>query len=322
MLGNFGLMKTGTKAFLITLIVGCIATLSCASAENAIKRGDEFYASGQYIKARQEYKKATAIDPEHSSAYYKIANAYLESGRLDLAESNYREAIRLVPTVPNPWPVLANHYYNRGNARLEADSLDSAEEDYNNALRLNPDLPDPYSNLGTFYYNQANLHLEAGQFNSAQTDYNNAIRLNPNYLDTNFKSRLDVAIKVEENAKKRQRAAAAAARERQRLARLITVSDMIEQWEANAVAFESKFFGRRAEVRGIVESVQERVLEAGYRITLRENFDTVDCNVVESNRSMVISLVQGQIVDVAGTVDDGFFGPDLYDCVVTHTVKK
>ena len=315
-------MKIGTKALLIALFVGCTATLSCASAEDAVIRGDEFFASGQYNKAIQEYAEALEIAPEHPSAYYKIGNAYLELGRLDLAESNYREAIRLAPTVPNPYPVLANHYYIRGNAHLETGYLNLAESDYNNALRLNPALP-PYSgDLGTHYFNRANVRLKEGQFHTAQTDYDKSVRLNPDFANTSFKSRLDAARDADKAAKERQRAAAAAARERQRLARLKTVSQIIGEYEANAIAFESKFFGKRTEVRGIVESVQERVLEAGYRITLRENFDTIDCNVVESDRSMVISLVQGQIVDVAGTVDDGLFGPDLYNCVVTRTVQE
>ena len=93
------------------------------------------------------------------------------------------------------------------------------------------------------------------------------------------------------------------------------VSHYIEMWEANSVAFESQYYGRRIVVRGKVESVSNRILE-GYRITMIENFDTMDCNVIPENRHMAISVSKGQYIVVTGTIDSGFLGPDLYDCTV------
>ena len=314
-------MKIVTPILLVMLIVSGIAALSCASAEDAIKRGDEHHKMGRYDKAIQEYVKALEIDPESASAYYGIGNAHLEAGRLAQAEDDYDKAIRLNPTLPDPYKVLSVHYYSRAKAHLEAGRLAQAEDDYDKAIRLNPTLPDLYNALSVHYYNRANVHLEAGRLTGAKNDYDKSVHLNPDFTNPRFKLRLDGAIWVDKAAKERQRAKDAAGREKQRLARVKAVSQIIGEYEANAVAFESKFYGERMEVTGIVDSVQERVLESGYRITLRENFDTIDCNVVESNRDMVISLARGQIIDVAGTVGDGIFGPDLYDCVVTHVTK-
>ena len=434
---HFGSVRIAFKAFLIALIVGCLATLSCASAKDAVIRGDEFFTSGQYDEAIEEYVKALEIDPEHASANYKIGNAYLEIGRLDLAESNYRTAIlinpdlpdpssglgifyytranghleagrpteaeadydkalHLNPDLPDPYSGLGTFYYTRANGHLEAKRPTEAEADYDKALRLNPDLPDPYSGLGTFYYTRANGHLEAGQAieaeadydkalhlnpdlpdpysglgtfyytranghlkakrpTKAEADYDRALRLNPNLLDpypnlskyyydrgnaytekqehelaefnlqkavrlnpanTSYKSKLDDVIEAVKELDSE--------RERQRIDSITTVGQLTDQWHENEVAFENKFIGKRIELIGYVGSVQSRTLEPGYRVTMREDFATVDCNVAESYRDKVASLKQGQIIEVTGIVDHGFIGPDLYDCLINrvHNVRN
>lgn len=94
------------------------------------------------------------------------------------------------------------------------------------------------------------------------------------------------------------------------------VSHYINKWEANSVSFENQYYGRRIVVRGKVESVSNRILEEGYRITMIENFDTMDCNVTPENRRMATSVSKDQYIVVTGTIDSGFLGPDLYDCTV------
>ena len=94
------------------------------------------------------------------------------------------------------------------------------------------------------------------------------------------------------------------------------VSHYIEMWEANGVAFESQYYGRHIVVKGKVDSVSNRILEEGYRITMVENFDTMDCNVTPENKHMATSVSKGQYIVAAGIIDSGFLGPDLYDCTV------
>ena len=203
-----------------------------------------------------------------------------------------------------------------------------AEADYSIALRLNPDLPDPYPALADAYYDLGIAYLERGALRLGKSYYEKAARMNPEYASPSHKSRFNAAIRVAEEliaevaiAMERQRAQAAA-RDKETLARARMVGQIIEEWRADADTFEDKFFGKRMAARGVVKSVRKRVFDTGYTITLEDGHYRIDCNVGEADQNILESIKTGQAVDVSGSVGSGLFGPDLYNCEVTHVVQN
>ena len=151
------------------------------------------------------------------------------------------------------------------------------------------------------YYNRGVAFFVNREYQLAKVNIQKAVKLNP--TNASYKSKLSEA---ETEA------------EAQRLKSMTTVGELMNLWHENEIAFEDKFFGKRIELLGLVESVQSRTLEPGYRVTMREDFSMVDCNLSESHRAKVANLKQGQIIEVTGTVDSGFIGPDLYDCQINR----
>lgn len=342
-------MRTISLTLMLTFVASSLLSFSCAPAEDAVKRGNDFLAASHYEDAIQEYTKAIELDPEFTDAYIALANVYLLRGNMrldenqyDLAESDYDEALRLNPNLPDPYGNLGISYYNRARGHFEGGQLVAAEADYKRALQLNPGLPDPYSDLGHHYYNQATRHLDDEQLIEAEADYKKALQLNPNLPDPYLilarayynrgvaffvnreyqlaKVNIQKAVKLNPtNASYKSKLSEAETEaEAQRLKSMTTVGELMNLWHENEIAFEDKFFGKRIELLGLVESVQSRTLEPGYRVTMREDFSMVDCNLSESHRAKVANLKQGQIIEVTGTVDSGFIGPDLYDCQINR----
>jgi hypothetical protein len=93
-------------------------------------------------------------------------NAYRDKN-YDAAITNYSEAIRLKPNVPEL-------YYNRGIAYYALNQYDRAITDYTDSIRLNP-------YYGAAYYYRGSGYYALNQYDRAITDYTEAIRLNPYY---------------------------------------------------------------------------------------------------------------------------------------------
>ena len=75
------------------------ALLSACGAENNVKKGDQFYAIGEYFDAAAEYKKAysrTAIKdkPKRAERAWKMAECYRHINYSAKAAGAYQNAIR------------------------------------------------------------------------------------------------------------------------------------------------------------------------------------------------------------------------------------
>ena len=297
-------------------------------------RGTAFLDKGNIDRARSDFDNALRLNPNLPDPYHALSIAYYDRGQsllgsdIDKARSDFDNALRLSPDLPDPYHTLANAYYDRADASLEVELPELAEADYNIALQLNPDLPDPFPALADAYYNLGIAYLERGGLRLGKSYYEKAVRMNPEYANPQYKSRYNAAVRVAEELIKevailmeRQRAQAAA-RDEETLARAKTVGQIIEEWRADADAFEDKFFGKRMAVRGVVKRVRERIFETGYTVTLEHGHYRIDCNVAEADKSILESIKTGQTVDVSGSIGSGLFGPDLYNCEITHVVQN
>ena len=94
----------------------------------------------------------------------------------------------------------------------------------------------------------------------------------------------------------------------------VTPEELTQEWQANNVAFEDKWFGKEVRMGGKILSVEERFSE-GYRITMGR----IDCNIGEDSRRVALNLRKGQEIVVIGTVESSFLGFDLFDCRVVRT---
>ena len=169
---HFGRMRKTSLTLLLTIIVGSITLLSCASPEDAVERGDEFFAAGQYEEAIAEYTEAIEIAPEYAAAYNGRGFAYYKWGRYDRAIADYDKTISLNPDD-------TDNYIRRGNAQLGhqrnfESGVDKVIADYNKAISLDPNNAIAYNNRGNAYYLK-------DDYDRAIADYNKAINLDPDY---------------------------------------------------------------------------------------------------------------------------------------------
>ena len=168
-------MRATNFTLLFTIIVGSLALLSCASAEDAIKRGDDFLAAGQYEEAIEEYTDAIEIDPRQAGVYNRRGRAYYEWGRYDNAVADYDKAIAIDPD-------NVSAYIDRGNAHLAnhrsfeggEENYDRALADYEEAISLSPE-------NAVAYYNRGLAFQGKDDYARAIADYDRAIELAPDY---------------------------------------------------------------------------------------------------------------------------------------------
>lgn len=117
-----------------------------------------------------------AVDPERRRKAYQC---YLDGCRLDedpatfdRAESCYREAIALDPT-------LANALTNWGNLRFRRGDVAEAEQLYRRALEIDGAQPEAAYNLGF-------LAFDRGDMSDAATLFASAVALDPGFADAHF----------------------------------------------------------------------------------------------------------------------------------------
>ena len=140
----------------------------------AAKRGDAdaLFALAKHLErdgrleaAETKYREALAIRPGLSGASTNLGNILRRQGRLDEALSRYNAAI--LHERGN-----AVHYNNAGNIHLECNRLNEAAAHYGKAIALNASYSDAHNGLGVVLY-----HL--GQIGDAAKCYECALALNP-----------------------------------------------------------------------------------------------------------------------------------------------
>jgi tetratricopeptide (TPR) repeat protein len=122
---------------------------------------------GEIDLAISDYNEAIRLDPTAGHLYAARGNAWRAKKQYDRAIANYDEAIKLDPKE-------AITYSSRGNAWQDMREYDRAIADYGEAIKLDPKYTAAYTNRGNAWYGKQEYDLAAA-------DYGEAIKLDPKY---------------------------------------------------------------------------------------------------------------------------------------------
>jgi tetratricopeptide (TPR) repeat protein len=111
------------------------------------------------------YEHALKVTSGNYIAHNNIGDLLMEKGKLDEATAQFREVIRLKPSVAKP-------YNNLGKAYALQEKLDDAMAMFSKAIALNPGLAESHYNLGNAYFVKGNMP-------PAITELKTALRLKP-----------------------------------------------------------------------------------------------------------------------------------------------
>ena len=111
----------------LCIVIATVATLCGCGADNIAKKGDQFYAIGEYFDAAAEYKKAYAQTKATDKAKrgeraWKMAECYRRIGYCAKAVGGYQNAIRYKYEDPNAMLWLAKMQHKMGNYKDAAKS--------------------------------------------------------------------------------------------------------------------------------------------------------------------------------------------------------
>ncbi len=178
-----------------------IALASCRkpTAEEHIKKGDDFLAKSSLQEAILEYRLAVQADPKRADAHTKLADAYLASNTPTSALQEYVRAADLLPNDAAAQiragtfllaasafedaksradraltiaPSDTNAQILRGNALAGLHDLDGALAEFQEAISLNPNAEAAYTSLGTLQYTK-------GEKAEAETAFRKAVSVAP-----------------------------------------------------------------------------------------------------------------------------------------------
>jgi outer membrane protein OmpA-like peptidoglycan-associated protein/tetratricopeptide (TPR) repeat protein len=116
------------KKFLLIL---CVLSASVLSAQ--IKKGDEYMARAQYVKAIPKYKRALSGNSMYNQeAHLKLADCYRHLNDYENAEASYKKALAISLNVP------ADVFFNYGQVLKTNNKYNEAAEQYNRYIKLKP----------------------------------------------------------------------------------------------------------------------------------------------------------------------------------------
>ncbi len=142
-----------------------VVAKSAGKARPHTSLGVAYWETGRVEDAIREYREAIRLAPGEAEAHYNLGVAHAGKGQVDEAMREYREAIRLAPG-------LAGAHMNLGLALGGKGQLDDAIRAYSEAIRLAPGLAEAHMNLGLAY-------RARGRTDDAIHEYREAIRLSP-----------------------------------------------------------------------------------------------------------------------------------------------
>lgn len=200
------------KLFLtLSLVVTLSAALPAAYADESsytpevaeqLGRGTALLREGKLGEARQNFIRATELEPKCHEAWNNIGLTYYREGNLDKAAEAYMNAIELepgfVPSITNLGAVRhqqrkldkatglyrlaldlsqgkdAEIQYNYANVLRDQKNYEKAREHYIKSIDLRPDFPAAHNGLGATYFCLK-------KFNDAEREIKYAIKLKPDY---------------------------------------------------------------------------------------------------------------------------------------------
>ncbi len=121
---------------------------------------------GNVAQSQKFEKELLAMKNIDAPSYNSLGLKYLDANNYQKAETYFRKAIVVDPTLPNP-------YNNLGIVLASTDRAEESAASYKKAIELNPNYANAYSNLGIYFTGKK-------QYTQAIDSFNMAIKLNPN----------------------------------------------------------------------------------------------------------------------------------------------
>ena len=186
--------------------------------ETHYELGIAYRDAKMHTEAIAEFRKAIDLDPDFIAAHVGLGEVYLETGRLDDAETAVKVALRIgansqparqllddirqVRSTQSPQPtgtssnvVDVKKHYERGEAFLNNGQYNEAAAAFKRAIKADPNFADAHYSLGVVY-------LEMGALNDAKTAAEKASKLK---ADPQLVHELLTAIKHVEISQRRQK---------------------------------------------------------------------------------------------------------------------
>ncbi|RLD17184.1 hypothetical protein DRI50_00030 [candidate division KSB1 bacterium] len=113
------------------------------------------------------FKQAIQRDPEFWEAYYNLGIVYFNTGKLNLALSQFNKVIQALPNFSKP-------YFGRGLINYKQGHFEDAIRDFQKVVDLNP-------NDFKAYYYLGQIYRRLKQFKKAQEALNEAKKINPEF---------------------------------------------------------------------------------------------------------------------------------------------
>lgn len=144
-----------------------------------LAEGASHHQAGRLQQAESIYRQALDLHPDHPEALHLLGLLAYRVGQLDKAEALLCRAIR--QDAKNPL-----YHFNLGVVLQKDGRTEEAAESYRKALSLNPNYVEAQNNLG-------NALRDVGQVQEAIDAYRRALALNPHYVEAH--NNLGVAFK-------------------------------------------------------------------------------------------------------------------------------
>jgi len=152
--------------------LGELEALVAADAANPVFRGklaEAWRNRGDFAKAVPLYERAAADAPDDPEAWYNLAAALQEAGRLPAARSAIERALTLDSSRPEPHNTL-------GIVEMGEGKLDLARREFERAAQLDPRNAHALNNLG-------NVLKAMGKLDDAEQAYEKSAALAPRYAE-------------------------------------------------------------------------------------------------------------------------------------------
>ncbi|RJQ49712.1 MAG: tetratricopeptide repeat protein [Nitrospiraceae bacterium] len=141
-------------------------------AEVQLSLGDAYMTSGKYKEAKEAFKQAIRLRPDHAVSHFKLGMVYgILNSEMDEIEA-YKQAIRLKPDYAEAYYNLGKAYGKLGNDTAEIDA-------YINAISVKPDYADAFMDLGSVY-------MRSRRYKDARKAYEQAVILKPGNAEAYF----------------------------------------------------------------------------------------------------------------------------------------
>jgi tetratricopeptide (TPR) repeat protein len=128
-------------------------------------RGMDKERAENLSEAREDYEKATEVNPDYANAYNNRGNIKSKQGDYVGAVKDYNRAIELSSQ-------FVEAHCNRGMAKENLDDFSGALEDFDRAIELD-------SAYGDAYFRRGNVKERLGDYAGALSDFDKVLEIDP-----------------------------------------------------------------------------------------------------------------------------------------------